>query len=787
MVFTLVAFLINIPLITHAQNATDTVDATGTVLEEPPSELQAENTTTQEETGGEDPQETIIETGDAVAEGDVLNTVNTNITDTNGTTTVDEEDTQTEETSETTDATSTEEGDEELAGEESVDDGGTDIEVESNNDAVVENNVTTTAETGENEAEGNEGDVIIDTGNAYATANVINVVNTNIFNSQGFIVFLNNFMNLRGDVDLRDTGWFDAPEGSGDCGLYECQSISSTNITNDNSAEITNSVVVRSSTGENSINGSGNAGINTGNAYAVANVVNIANTNIVDSNYLLLTFNNFGNWSGDLVFPAKSFFKKLFKGMDDTTCDGGDLEVKNNNSAEIENNVETTAETGENEVESDEGTAIIETGNAGASANVINKVNTNILCDTSFAIVFKIHGNWAGKVFGAPDNVYWTETGDGLKVFGDGLLGSQDEGRGEDEPGCSDCEGDTNIGNNNSAGILNNVNVIALTGKNKIENSGNGEINTGNAYAAANIVNVTNTNVVGRNWILAIVNIFGDWNGNVSFGKPDLWVGVSAEVPRDPARRGDNIVYNFTIINNGDADATDVRLRSIFDKNSLVPKTGDYDEEYDNEVSWSLGTIPAGGSTQVSFGASVSPNIRLGRTTITNSALIESFENDENTDDNTDVITILAQRGNSGIKAPRREPPPRLLISKGNAAEGDVNPGDAVDYEVTLINDGLGSAFNTVLTDTLNDANGNVINEETWDLGEVLVNEEITITYTVVFNLDADLGTYTNHAQATALSGFANESSGLTAESDIAESSINMVTEIGRASCRERV
>ena len=54
----------------------------------------------------------------------------------------------------------------------------------------------TNALTGENNADGGEGLATVVTGDAVATANVINVINTNIFNSEGLILFLNQLFGL---------------------------------------------------------------------------------------------------------------------------------------------------------------------------------------------------------------------------------------------------------------------------------------------------------------------------------------------------------------------------------------------------------------------------------------------------------------------------------------------------------------------------------------------------------------------------------------------------------------
>lgn len=706
------------------------------------------------ETPPEDPN--TIETGDATASGEVGNNVNTNITNPAADGESGDNEGSTEGGREETVPRTRQGGDDEL-------------EVVNNNDAVVENELEVVAETGENTME-SSGNGVIETGDAVAFANVINAVNTNIFNSSGFFLFLNNFFDFESDLDLRNVDWLDppggAPQGQG-CGLYDCHLVKNLTLQNNNTVALTNSVVVRASTGGNSISGDGS--INTGNAYAAANVVNLVNTNIVDSNYLLLSFNNFGDWVGDIVFPAQNFFENIFGGIGNSrACNSsGVTTVTNNNNAEVTNEVTVGANTGENTIEGDASSTSeageIETGDAVANVAITNQINTNLFCNTSFSIIFRIHGNWAGNVFSAPEGVYWRETSDGIELFSQPpVVGgdTQDAGRGNNRTrgGTS-----VDIENNNNANIRNNVEVLALTGKNRI--AGGGSINTGNAQAAANIFNIVNTNIVGKNWLVAVINIFGDWDGNIAFGRPNLWVGASASVPQNPASPGDIITYTLTVLNNGDTNATDVTLRDSFDNTLLALSGGSYDEAEDGQVLWNLGTIPPGGSAEVSYQATVDSGIPVGESNITNTSEVSSLEDDEDYEDNSDIVTVLAFKevpansgggssgssgGGGGGAYPRSFSDPRLTLTKSNSADDEIAPGDSVDYTIVLENEGYGYALNAKLIDTLVNEDGEVIHEEMWDLGKIFNDEEITITYTTVFNENAAEGLYTNTAQVFA-------------------------------------
>ena len=44
---------------------------------------------------------------------------------------------------------------------------------------------------------------------------------------------------------------------------------------------------------------------------AAGNILNIANTNIVDSNYMMVVFNNFGSWNGDFILPGADYFSNV--------------------------------------------------------------------------------------------------------------------------------------------------------------------------------------------------------------------------------------------------------------------------------------------------------------------------------------------------------------------------------------------------------------------------------------------------------------------------------------------
>lgn len=624
----------------------------------------------------------VVDTGDAVSTGDVENTANTNETTTEG------------ESSLTIDNSNTTESDTELSSE---------------------------AGTGDNTAAGENG-ASITTGNAIASGNVVNVINTNIINANGLIYFLNVLFGSA-VYDMRTLfSVFSGGSAPADCSLSGCVNGDATvSITNQNVAHVANDVTVGATTGGNSADGgTGTGTITTGDAYASANVINLVNTNLINSNYLLLSINNFGSLMHDIVFPGAEFFTDIFR-SNATLREGSSLTVTNDNSANVENEIEVAAQTGDNSASGTDST--ITTGSATAAATVVNQVNQNLLGD-SLLFLFRIHGTWTGNIFGLPEGMAWRETGDGIEL----LLSPTTSGA---------PSGSTTIANTNHATVTNNISVYALTGDNEATGDG-AQVATGDAYAAANVVNVVNTNVVGRNWVLAIINIFGDWGGNIAFGRPDLWVGARAIMPAG-IRAGECFSYEVTINNFGDSAATNVQLTTNLDQAKQV--FSGFDRELPDRLVWDLGRISAGGTKQLTIPVCLSRLVRGGDQILTD-FVVDAHETDANDLDNREEV-LFSAAGFSGGQVLRLGSA-KLAIEK-IASERVIQASSSVEYTITITNTG-DPVYNALLVDTIYGANGKPIHEQRWGLDTILADETIIISYEAFFAASTTPGTYTNEA-----------------------------------------
>jgi hypothetical protein len=603
-----------------------------------------------------------------------------------------------------------------------------DTTVTNDNNAEANTNGEVTAETGDNTAIGG-GSAEIETGNAVSTANVVNVINTNIFNSTGLFYFLSM---LLGNISLDFRNMFSILTGDtpveGGCALDEPCANSDTTVTilNTNNALVNNDIAVTASTGGNTASASaGDASVQTGDAYASANVLNLVNTNITDSNYLLLTVNNFDAGSGNIIFPGADWFYDLLA-QSQAMSAGSQTTVTNTNDATVNTTATVDANTGENNATGT--TATVTTGDATAGATVVNHVNQNIF-GNSISFLFRIHGSWAGDIFGLPEGMSWRETGDGVEIY-------FDEAGGATAPaGSTD---NLSVTNTNSAIVNNNVSVFALTGENEVSApDGSASVETGDAMASANVVNIVNTNVLGRNWILAIFNIFGDWDGNIAFGQPDLWIGARA-LNSGALRGGSCFDYEVTVNNLGDARANNVVLRGVYDKLQQTFDTFTLDTK--GRMSYTIGRIDAGGTSVVTLPVCLSGSVR-GQNTITTEFEVLSFEDDADDANNREVIGVTTAAGGGGALLIS---PPNLTITK-TADREVVAASSSVTYEITITNTGS-PVYSSLLVDTIYNEEGKPVHEQRWGLDTIQSNETIMISYEAFFEESTTPGIYTNKA-----------------------------------------
>lgn len=594
-------------------------------------------------------------------------------------------------------------------------------------DNAAETTATTTADagTGENTAQGGDGGALVDSGDAYASSNSVQLVNTNVIDSNGLILFEDLFTNLGIDLRTLDLSYFlgtyAGDSASTTCAL--CQAANSLSVYLKNMATTTSAVSASAQTGNNTAEGDG-AAVITGDAYASANGVQFVNTNIVASNYLILALNNFGSILGDITLPGADFFEQLLAGAAGIT---GPLSAAIHNQAATNVSSSASAGTGDNAAMSNGGASLVSTGDALAAASSLSMVNSTAIGGGSVLLLFRIMGNWNGQIFGLPDGFTWERTPEGVII-------RSANGEGGGAVGL----GPTAVDVSNSALANLSVSANAGTGGNTaIGSSSDAGVFTGDAYAASNAIQVVNTTILGHNWIQAIFNIFGDLDGDIAFGHPDLWMGAAVQAG-DPTIPGETVRFVFTVSNQGDADATNVRINTSHIQDLLRFSEGDLSAQ---GVSFALGDIPKGETKEFTVEALTGPVAPGDATIAPLSATATSDETDENTSNNTDHVSVTISNP-AFVRTMGKGGAPMVTITKTADVATTTAPG-TIQYTINVHNY-ADAILDAVLTDTMVGPDGKVVKKQTWDLDTLLIGEEVKITYSLVLDGSAALGDYTN-------------------------------------------
>ena len=260
--------------------------------------------------------------------------------------------------------------------------------VNQTNSANVNNTVTSNANTGNNDANFNTGgNVTVKTGAAQTAATVTNTLNSNAAQVAG--------CNCAGNTDVKiaDNGAFSKNQ----VGLTNVN----TNAVNQvNAANVNNTVNNNANSGDNdaNLNTGGNVTIDTGLAKAISNVKTVANSNTAVV----------GGGMGSAGIAPTASFRILGNGAGSqnwitaTLVDANTL--NQTNAANINNNVNANAESGDNDANFNTGGDVtIKTGAAVSVVGIDNMTNFNVAnldCGCVFDVLAKIDGNGASPLFG---------------------------------------------------------------------------------------------------------------------------------------------------------------------------------------------------------------------------------------------------------------------------------------------------------------------------------------------------------------------------------------------------
>ena len=530
---------------------------------------------------------------------------------------------------------------------------------------------TVSANTGENVASGSG--AMVETGEATASAEVVNIVNTNLVGENFWQAIVNIFGTSENDIDLTQIEGsqnFDPVlisvlarnenTGDGSINIALANFLSSFAVYNTNTATLTNNIDLLALNGNNQIIGD-EGEIQTGNARAWLNLFNLVNTNLTGRNWFFGIINIFGKLQGDIVLPYELELLGedgeegiQVSAINQNTGEGSQnqaqasaetrVEVTNTNEADLTNNISILANSGENEIV---GSGSIQTGEANASANLVNIVNTNIFGSRWLFLLINNFGSWTGSLLGWWGNLIvtpgWTlawvrladdEGNQNVQVM------AENENTGENSQNQTEAQATTSlvVENTNTARVENNLSIVADTGNNQIEGE-SVSLNTGEANASANIFNFINTNIIGNNWFFGIVNIFDWFWGNIIFPRPDLVISKSAD--RETVLPGEEITYIISYKNQGRLWAKETIITDTLPSGVTFVSASGGGVYQDGKVIWSLGKVWPGQQGSLTLVVMVPSDAAEG-TQLTNTVSISTTTDEPHKNNNfSSVVTLV--------------------------------------------------------------------------------------------------------------------------------------------------
>ncbi|CAN5169663.1 hypothetical protein BH09PAT1_BH09PAT1_0550 [soil metagenome] len=379
-----------------------------------------------------------------------------------------------------------------------------------NNDANIGTDLTLVANSGGNRAHDNSGNTDVESGNANVSANALTLANNNIDGGQVQYYTVNIYGELHGDIILPEevpgstpttgsNGVANTGNGADSANTASSNTTNTSNTSQSNNANLNNNLNLTAGTGNNSASDNGgSADVTSGKTNVVANVLNIANSNIDGQGMWLVIVNEAGKWVGKILGGNGSNMAGS-NGTEFVVNDDGSVSASNNgnaqgstntassntnntdnttqtNNANVNNTLNLTANTGDNKANDNlGGSNTVKSGDATIIANLVNFVNNNITGGGSLRVLVV---NVFGKFFG--------------DIVTPGQTKQSNQGQ-SSQNNSSNSNNTTDSSNNHSAATTNTTAVLGASAVNTTSSSntqtGGSTLSTGNgSNTSANVL-----------------------------------------------------------------------------------------------------------------------------------------------------------------------------------------------------------------------------------------------------------------------------------------------------------
>jgi hypothetical protein len=436
----------------------------------------------------------------------------------------------------------------------------------------ISNNLSSSAISGDSLVQGNTKAGSALTGDAAALENVLNMLQSSwLGQSSDLATFVTNVDgSVFGDL-LIDPSALAYKLGTNNTNV---------DVKLSNNGVINNNIDLTAQSGDATVSGNTSAGdAATGNARAMANVINMINSAIKSGKSFLGMVNINGSLNGDILLPPGVLDALIANtGPNSSNSIGGNsnsnVNVNSNTNRTINNDVNTSAATGNADVSGNTSAGNAQTGQANTSVKSMNLIGQNITGKNGLLVFVNVLGKWVGMVV-SPSGANITNTGpDSTNTIG------------------GNSNSNVSVNANENSLINNKINANAASGDASVtHNTSAGNATTGDADVSVNLLNMIGSSVDVTDWFgVLFINVFGDWAGN--FGSDTANGGFSQSPQTSTTGSTTTNATTNNTSGNGGGNVFGFIARTF----SQTPAGG-------NDQQASITDTGAGSNNQVVFGA----------------------------------------------------------------------------------------------------------------------------------------------------------------------------------------
>ena len=385
-------------------------------------------------------------------------------------------------------------------------DGSSNTAINNTTGATMNNGITSLATTGNALVGSNTVGGSATSGTATSAASVINMLqsSSNFLSDPNMLTFT---ANINGDVNgdlLLDPTYLGTVQPANTTANLN----NTVTVNNSTDASINNNINLGATSGNADVSKNTEAGDATsGNANAVANIVNVLNSAVNAGQSFVGVININGNLNGDILLPPNFVDTLLASNVPHYNVTTANLNTTNNltntNNQSINNTINAGATSGNATVASNTEAGNATSGSAKTNLTVFNLTGSTVVASNDIMVFVNVLGSWYGMILNAPAGTTAASLGGGVTTN-------------------ATATNDATLTNTNNQSINNNIDVNSKTGNATVSgNTHAGNATSGDATSSVILSNMINDSLSLNGWFgLLFINVFGTWTGSFGINTP---------------------------------------------------------------------------------------------------------------------------------------------------------------------------------------------------------------------------------------------------------------------------